>query len=134
MQRFLLLAALALCALAPSSTAWSQGRQREKNEQEDARTWMQKKLGYSQKILAGLTKADFDAIKRNAGNMNFLGYLEKSALSGIPGYKQQVTSFEVANNELIRQAQDRNLEGTTLAFTQLTLSCVQCHKLIRDAK
>jgi len=95
---------------------------------------MQRKLEYSQKILAGLTKADFEGLKRNASNMNFMGYLEKSSLATTPGYKQQVTYFEFANQELIRQAGDKNLEGTTLAFTQLTLACVQCHKILRDAK
>ncbi len=131
MKRFLVTGAVLLLVLVPTAGPCSRAEQ---GDREDARTWMQKKLEYSQKILAGLTKADFDSIKRSATNMNFLGYLEKSAFAGTAGYKQQITYFEFANNELIRQAGERNLEGTTLAFTQLTMSCVQCHKLVRDAK
>jgi hypothetical protein len=122
--RLLILAACLVCS----------GAQPKEDDREDASTWMQKKLEYSQKILAGLTKGDFDSIKRSANNMSFLGYLEKASMAGTPGYKRQVTYFEFANQQLIQQAEDRNLQGTTLAFTQLTLSCVQCHQLVRDVK
>jgi hypothetical protein len=133
-KRSLVTGTVLVLALVPSAGLWSRAEQKDGSDREGARAWMQRKLEYSQKVLAGLTKADFESIKRSATNMNFMGYLEKSSLASTPGYKQQITSFEFANQELIRQAGDKNLEGTTLAFTQLTLSCVQCHKLVRDAK
>jgi cytochrome c556 len=37
-------------------------------------------------------------------------------------------------DEIIRQANQDNLEGVTLGFNQLTVSCVQCHKHLRETK
>lgn len=103
-------------------------------EPEKSSIWMKKKLEFTQNILAGLTESDFDKVGRNAKNMNFLGHLEKWARADNPDYKRQVSSFEFANAELIRQAKDKNLPGATLAYNQLTVSCVQCHQIVRDAK
>ncbi len=95
---------------------------------------MKKKLQLSQNILAGLTESDFDKVRTNAQAMNFLGYLEKWAHADMPDYRLQVRYFDFANRELIRQARDKNLDGATLAYNQLTASCVQCHKIVRDAR
>lgn len=103
-------------------------------EQEKSSVWMKKKLEFTQNILAGLTESDFDKIGRNAKNMSFLGHLEKWARADHPDYKRQIGSFDFANAELIRQAKDKNLAGAALAYNQLTVSCVQCHQIVRDAK
>jgi len=102
--------------------------------QEKSSVWMKKKLEFSQNILAGLTESDFDKISRNAKNMNFLGHLEKWGRADNLDYKRQVSHFEFANAELIRQAKDKNLDGATLAYNLLTVSCVHCHQIVRDAK
>jgi cytochrome c556 len=104
------------------------------DDQDKASLWMKKKLEFTQKILTGLTKGDFDLIKDNAEAMQVVGYLEKSDRANLPGYRQQTQYFDDANKELIRQAKAKNVNGATLAYTQLTLSCVQCHSILRDAK
>jgi hypothetical protein len=48
-------------------------------------------------------------------------------------YRTQLHIFDFANNELLQAAEDKNIERAALAFTQLTLSCVNCHKAIRQA-
>jgi len=101
-------------------------------EKEKSSRWMKRKLEHAQNILAGLTKADFDLIADNAKSMQFLGYLEKWERADQPAYKRQVVYFEMANQEVIRQAGEKNLAGVTLAYNQLTVSCVQCHKVVRD--
>jgi hypothetical protein len=102
--------------------------------QDKASIWMKQKRELTQNVLAGLTEGDFDKINANAAAMNFLGYLEKWARAGQPEYKQQTTYFAFANRELIRHAKEKNIDGATLAFNQLTTSCVQCHKIVRDPK
>lgn len=99
---------------------------------EEPSYWMQKKMEYSEKILAGLAKADFEAIEKNAGSMNALSQIEKWVRAGSPGYQAQLASFRSANKSLVRMAREKDLDGATLAFMQLTQSCVQCHKVIRD--
>jgi cytochrome c556 len=101
-------------------------------ENEEPSYWMKKKMEYSEKILAGLAKADFAEIEKNARSMNSLSQIESWVRAGAPEYKSQLATFRSANKSLIRMAQEEDVDGATLAFMQLTQSCVQCHKLIRD--
>lgn len=95
--------------------------------------WMQKKLEYSEKILAGLAKEDFDQIAKNARSMKALSQMEKWVRAGMPEYRAQLGIFQNANQQIIRMAEEDKLDGAALAFVQLTLSCVNCHKVIRDS-
>lgn len=99
--------------------------------------WMKKKLELSQAILDGLTHGDFAAVEGDAQRLNLVGYLEKLLTVDKPQYKEymrQLSYFEMANRELLRQARAKNVEGAVLAYNQLNTSCVQCHKVVRDSK
>ena len=102
------------------------------SDEEKASYWMTQKLRFSQEILAGLARADFDAINKNAEAMKGLSRVELFVRARTPGYRTQMRAFEFATSELLRTSQRENLEGATLAFTQLSVSCVQCHKELRD--
>jgi len=94
--------------------------------------WMRKKLEYSQEILAGLSREDFDTVTRNARSMNALGQLEKWFRANTPEYRAQLKLFRSANEQLIRQSEEKNLDGAAFAYMQATLSCVNCHRTVRD--
>lgn len=134
MNHYLLAMSMVIAALAAVLVCPSSGQEKKPAKRDQASVWMEKKLEFSRNILSALTEANFAEIERNAENMNFVGYLEKWTRGGQPDYKRQVAYFEFANQELIRHAKEKNLDGATLAFNQLTTSCVQCHKIVRDAK
>lgn len=96
--------------------------------------WMKRKLEFSQEILAGLTEGDFQKVNEYAHMLGFVGYLSAFLRAEEEDYKRQVTYFEFAAKELIRQSKEKNLDGATLAYNQLTTSCVQCHKVVRAKK
>jgi hypothetical protein len=97
--------------------------------------WMKKKLEYSQQILAGLAMERFDRIQSTAEAMRKLGRIEAFARhKDAEDYRTQLRVFDFANAELIRLAKEENLDGAATAFNQLTLSCLNCHKLLRDTK
>jgi hypothetical protein len=96
--------------------------------------WMQKKLDYSKNILAGITTADFDKIVENAESMRRLSAIEGFVRGRMPGYRTQLQIFEESADEIIRQGKKDNVDGAALAFTQLTISCVNCHKQLREHK
>lgn len=100
--------------------------------QTKASLWMRHKLAASQKILEGMTRADFELIEKNAQSMLAMGYLEGWVRADISGYKEQLRAFDHANSAIALAAKDKNLDGVTIAYAQLTISCVQCHKLVRD--
>ncbi len=123
---------IALAAvIALSLIATSRGQEEDK---EKPSVWMKLKLNYSQSILSGLAKADFGIIGENARSMKTLTQIEKWARRSEPGYQTQLMIFRFANEELIRLSDQENLEGAALAFSQLTLSCVNCHKQIRERR
>lgn len=94
--------------------------------------WMKKKLEYSERILEGLVQEDFDMIAKNARAMNSLSQFESRARGRTAGYRTQLRIFRFANEELIHQAEQERVDGAAVAYMQLTLSCVNCHKLIRS--
>ncbi len=91
---------------------------------------MDKKLIYSTSILEGLVEEDFDKILKSARLLNKLGerkWLEKES----PSYRMQNQVFWHTAEALKQAAEDKNIDGATLAYTQMTISCVNCHKALR---
>jgi hypothetical protein len=94
--------------------------------------WMQKKLKYSQQVLEGIAAGDFDLIAKSGDTLKGMDKIESFIRARTPRYRLQLQLFQDANDEIIRQAEAENLEGVTLAFNQLTISCVNCHKQLRE--
>ncbi|MGI9470971.1 MAG: hypothetical protein ACR2NZ_05540 [Rubripirellula sp.] len=94
--------------------------------------WMEKKLEYSQDILRGLATGELEMVAEKAEQMRLLSKVEGWVRNRKPGYRAQFQAFEFANAEILRNARADNLDGATIAFQQLTISCVSCHKMLRD--
>jgi cytochrome c556 len=95
--------------------------------------WMQKKLELSQAILAGLATGDFEQIRDKAVTMQKLSTVEGWARrSSAKEYRRQLKIFQQATEAVIQRAEQGDLDGATLGFTHLTVSCVNCHKHLRD--
>jgi hypothetical protein len=94
--------------------------------------WMEKKLQYTQDILRGLVSGDLDDVAEKAEQMRVLSRVEGWIRNRKPGYRAQLQAFELANAEILRNAQADNVDGATIAFQQLTISCVSCHKILRN--
>lgn len=105
----------------------------EKSEREkSASVWMTKKLDYSKEILAGITVADAERVKIAAGHMRTLNKVEAFVRSRNPAYREQLKAFQDANEEILRRSEADDLEGAATAFSQMTTSCIRCHKVLRD--
>ncbi len=100
------------------------------DDDEKGSFWMDKKLEYSERILEALAKEDYAEIAKNARSMNALTQMERWVRAGVPEYRSQLRIFNNANEQLIRAADNEQLDGAALAFVQLTLSCVNCHKVV----
>ena len=123
----LAIAIAALGGLTLGSSLLSQ----EPEEQKDPSFWMKQKLIYSQNILRGLVTENFELVQANATNMKALNRIEYFVRRRPEGYRTQLQSFQFSVEELLRHCQDDDLDGATLAFTQMTMSCVQCHTQLR---
>jgi hypothetical protein len=104
------------------------------NGEETASFWMDRKLRLSKDLLAGLANGDAEKIAAAAKAMRRLNKIEAFSRGRTPGYRTQLQIFEESLDEIIVQADKDNVEGAALGFTQLTISCVNCHKQLRADK
>ncbi len=125
MQRSFIVGVVTVFLLTASVTA------EDKEKDKEASFWMERKLAYSQQILNGLALEDYELIQKNAMSMKGLNTLEFFIRQKPAGYRTQLKTFEFSVNELVRNAEDQDLDGATLAFTQMAISCVNCHKELR---
>jgi len=121
-------ALIVILLLSPFSLA------QEPADESDPSFWMKKKLEYSEKILAGLVNRDFSQIAKTAHSMGALSQVEKWVHGNTKEYRAQLQVFQNANDQLKRMAETENLDGAALAYVQLSLSCVNCHKILRDGQ
>jgi len=96
------------------------------------KAFMTVKLTQSQAILEGLTTEDFEMVERNASAMFLLTKGEQWKASKDAKFLQQSSEFERLTTQLAKSAQEKNLDGATLTYLQLTLNCVDCHRFVRN--
>ena len=121
------------CAWSFSPAAVEAQQPKTGDQNQPVSFWMRKKLEFSQNILSGIATADFDAIVSNAEAMGRLSHVEGFIRRQTPGYQTQLKIFEEAVTEIAREGKRESVEGASLAFSQMTVSCVNCHKRLREA-
>ena len=100
------------------------------DEKYASETDMKRKLEYSKQILDGLVTEDFDKILKGSKALNELAQ-QKWLKSDSSQYDTHNHLFWFTAGALVRAAKQQDIDSATLSYTQLTLSCVNCHKLLR---
>ena len=135
--------ALALFAAALASTAWTQettaprppkkaAAQANEVKSNDVSGPMQLKLKYVQKVLEGVAVENFDQIAENAQMLGLLAQDENWQVYQTAEYRQHSADFQRRADELTKAAKRKNIDGAALAYLELTMSCVNCHKHTRS--
>ena len=93
---------------------------------------MKAKLVASQKVLEGIAMEDFTLVARNANLLLTYSKAEAWLAQQSPEYARHTDDFRRQASALAREARNKNVDGATVAYFQLTISCVNCHKLIRS--
>jgi len=96
--------------------------------------FMRAKLGHSQNVLEGLSTADYDLIERGAQELSLASQDSNWQVLQTEDYIRQSAEFRRACDSLRAAAKARNLDGAALAWMDVTLKCVQCHKYVRDVE
>lgn len=97
-------------------------------------TVMQAKLRHAQSLLASVTTADFAAMEKSAAHLTELGNLTSWYSSQTPTDQLLLEVFRRSTESVAKAAREKNLDAAALAYVQLTLSCVGCHKHNRENK
>jgi len=92
---------------------------------------MERKLEHAQGILSALAREDFESLGSNADALLKLSEEEWTSRD-TPEYRAQLKDFWTVLEGIKSSADDKNLDGATLAYVQMTVSCVRCHKHLRE--
>lgn len=96
--------------------------------------FMRAKLHNSQSVLEGLTTEDFEKIKGGAQRMIIMAKAAEWNSFGGEVYARDTATFVDSAQELIKNADDKNLDGATLSYVKLTMNCMACHKHLKGVK
>ena len=92
---------------------------------------MNQKLDYSREIVAGLATEDFQKISKGAQDLMLLSHEADWNVATTPQYLKASSDFRDTVGRLRDAGKEKNLDGATIAYFEVTLNCVRCHKQLR---
>jgi hypothetical protein len=101
---------------------------------DEAATIMQKKLTHAQKLLEGIALADFDRIGPNAKELSSLSKLAEFKVLKTAQYELHANEFRRALDDIQAGVKQKNIDAATLGYMDMTMSCVRCHKHVREVR
>ena len=101
---------------------------------EQPRTLMQRKLEHAQKVLEGVAINDFNLIEKHAQELIQLSKLAEWRVVKTPRYELHSMEFQRSADTLVKEAKNRNSDAAALAYVEMTLTCVKCHKYVRESR
>jgi len=105
--------------------------QKKNPTQEKVAKFMQAKLDSSKDVLEGLVTEDFDLIQKGTKKMIEMSNATEWQVVQGPIFAQQSAEFRNAAKEIARYAQKKNIDGASLSYLHLTMTCIACHKQIK---
>ena len=96
--------------------------------------FMRQKLEHTQRVLEGIALEDFELIANHTRKLSAMSQAASWRAFDNPEYARHSETFRRNVDALNQAAVDRNLDGATLAYVKVTMSCVECHKFVRGKK
>jgi len=105
----------------------------DENEQTISK-FMRAKLNHSQKLIEALALEDYEAMAKSSQEMSLLTLAEQWQVLQTADYLHESTAFRRSADAMTAAAKKKNLDGAALAYVEMTMQCVKCHKMVRHAK
>lgn len=125
-------------ALVVTAYSWSNvdAKQRagEKDQAEPvqaANALMQKKMDASKALLEDIALEDYAGIAESAGDLRDISLEALWTESESTLYGEYGAQFRTALAGVVDMAEKENLQGATLSYMQVVMTCVQCHDTVR---
>ena len=100
---------------------------------DDVGGFMRMKLVHSQHVLEGLAVENFDVIARGANALALASQASSWQVLQTEEYALHSAEFRRSCESLEAAARNKNLDGAALAWMEVTMKCIQCHKYVRAA-
>ena len=104
------------------------------DDSKELRDLMQRKLKASQRVLEGIALNNFEQIAKNGEELILISKDAEWKVLKTPMYELHSNEFRRNAEGLIRAAKDRNLDAAALAYVDMTLNCVRCHRYVREVR
>jgi cytochrome c556 len=95
---------------------------------------MKEKLRNSQIMLEGMALQDFAKIKRSADELLQLSKTAEWMAFKTPRYEMQNNEFRRAVETIYQKAKESNMDGVALAYQDMTMACIRCHRYVRELR
>ncbi len=105
-----------------------------KKKDEKLHELMQKKLAAAQKVLEGVATNDFDKIIKQADELLAVSKQVEWRIIKTPQYELYSDDFRRTADDLAKSAKEKNIDAAALKYVELTLTCVKCHKYVREVR
>src|SRR5207237_8695675 len=92
------------------------------------------KLKNAKDLLEGIALSDFDKITRSAEELIQLSKNAEWHVVKTPRYEMFSSEFRRAAEVIIVKARAKNIDGVTLSYFEMTMSCVRCHQYVREVR
>lgn len=95
--------------------------------------FMARKLAAAQRALEGVSRGDFELIRKSSREMSDLSRHEVWERMASARFVQDTADFVAATEFLDRMADAEDTEGVSLGFMRLTMTCANCHAHVRSS-
>jgi hypothetical protein len=95
---------------------------------------MRLKLKHTQTVLEGIAMKDFTKIDNSAEELLSLAKEQEWKVLLTEDYGTYSNEFRRNVRALIKNAKDENLDACALSYVDMTLTCVKCHKHVREVR
>lgn len=126
--------ALIAAGVLGTGTLLINNQDQENSYQPDTTGFMAQKLNHSRDIVNGLATGDYNAISKAAQALTLISHETDWNVIQSEQYLHASSNFRGSTMRLRNAAHEKNLDGSTLAYIEVTLNCVRCHQYLRDER
>ncbi|MFM7039129.1 MAG: hypothetical protein ACKO2L_15565 [Planctomycetaceae bacterium] len=93
--------------------------------------FMRQKLEASSTVLEGLCTEDLELVTKGSKVLLQMSHEERWRVSAEMFYRRYSNEFSAAVEELLKESEDEDMDGTSLAWVNVTMKCLKCHEWVR---
>ena len=98
------------------------------------KTVMRQKLVHSQRVFEAIMSSNFAQLERESAALTKATESPAWSVFNSPEYLREAGAFLQATRDLATAAKGHDLDAAARHYIELTRSCFQCHRYIKDAR
>jgi hypothetical protein len=102
--------------------------------QEVEESLMRQKLEHAQELLGSLSIGDYERMILHSKELQRISLEARWSQPHSPAYAELGEDFRAALGRIAAAAEKQNIDGASLNYVQVVLTCIQCHKIVREGE